>query len=229
MSEKPATVSYQLVGAHTRYSSKPPPQFQKTTKIKKLIWSTGWTARIEALLEYFSIPYKPITLNVVVNKGSALPYSPTGFVPALIVTDSQEVSGPLTITESLSIAEYLAESHPELPLWPKDARLRALARSAVAEMCSGFSELRNTYGCNFTGQYSGPVPVNEKAKKEIKRMLTLWGDSRKATVERLKKVGLEGEDEGFLFGKFGIADAFFWVVLWVSCLFTVLLETETFC
>lgn len=58
--------------------------------------------------------------------------------------------------------------------------------------------------------------MNERAKKEIARMLTVWGDSRKATVERLKKTEMESEDEGFLFGKFGIADAFFWVVLWVS-------------
>jgi glutathione S-transferase len=181
-----------------------------------LLIPPGWTARIETLFEYFSIYYKPITLNVVVNKGSALPYSPTGFVPALIVTTDDASEAPLTITDSLSIAEYLAESHPNLPLWPKDGRLRALARSAVAEMHSGFTDVRNTYGCNFLGQYSGPIPINEKARKEIERMLTIWGDARRVTAQRLKKLGKEDEDEGFLFGKFGIADAFFWVVLWVS-------------
>ncbi|PMD32924.1 glutamine amidotransferase subunit pdxT, partial [Hyaloscypha variabilis F] len=192
-----------------------------------LIVSQGWTARIETLLEYFSIPYKPIILNVVVNKGSALPYSPTGFVPALIVTDPTDPSAPLTITDSLSIAEYLAESHPNLPLWPKDAHLRALARSAVAEMHDGFRELRNVYGCNFVGQYSGPVPVSEKAKKEIARMLKIWGDARKTTVQRLKKIGDESEDEGYLFGRFGIADAFFWVVLWRFRTYNLPLDTAT--
>jgi glutathione S-transferase len=83
-------------------------------------------------------------------------------------------------------------------------------------MHSGFTDVRNTYGCNFLGQYSGPIPINEKARKEIERMLTIWGDARKVTAQRLKKLGKEDEDEGFLFGKFGIADAFFWVVLWVS-------------
>lgn len=83
-------------------------------------------------------------------------------------------------------------------------------------MHSGFAELRNTYGCNFLGQYSGSIPINEKARKEIERMLTIWGDARKVTAQRLKKLGKENEDEGFLFGRFGIADAFFWVVLWVS-------------
>ncbi|KAH8746036.1 glutamine amidotransferase subunit pdxT [Hyaloscypha finlandica] len=205
MSEQPSSITYQLIGAHTRYSS--------------------WTARIETLLEYFSIPYTPTTLNVVVNKGAALPYSPSGLVPTLVVTTLPE--SPLTITDSLSIAEYLAGSHPNLPLWPKDAHLRALARSAVAEMHAGFTEMRNTYGCNFLGHYSGPIPINEKAKKEIERMLTLWSDARKFTVERLKKVEKEDEDEGFLFGKFGIADSFFWPVLWRFRTYNLPLGTAT--
>jgi glutathione S-transferase len=83
-------------------------------------------------------------------------------------------------------------------------------------MHAGFQEVRNTYSTNFLGQYSGPVPVNDKARKEIERILTLWGECRKVTAERLKGLGKEEEDEGFLFGKFGIADAFFWPVLWVS-------------
>jgi glutathione S-transferase len=85
-------------------------------------------------------------------------------------------------------------------------------------MHSGFQELRGTYGCNFIGQYSGPVPVSETAKKQVERLLTIWSDARNATVKRLKQLGKESEDEGFLFGKFGIADASFWPVLWVCCL-----------
>ena len=95
-------------------------------------------------------------------------------------------------------------------------------------MHSGFTEMRNAYGCNFLGQYSGPIPINEKARKEIERMLTIWGDARKVTAQRLKKLGKEDEDEGFLFGRFGIADAFFWVVLWVSQL-RLEVEVGPFC
>ena len=60
--------------------------------------------------------------------------------------------------------------------------------------------------------------MNEKAKSEIERLLTVFGDSRKETVKRLKALGKGNEDEGFLFGKFGIADSFYWPVLWVSLL-----------
>jgi hypothetical protein len=45
-------------------------------------------------------------------------------------------------------------------------------------------------------------------------MLVLWGEARKTAAARLELVG--EKDEGFLFGGFGIVDAFFWPVLWVS-------------
>ena len=156
--------------------------------------------------------------------------SPSGTVPLLTVklpNDGTEFQ----VNDSLAICEFLAESHPELGLWPKDLVLRALARSVVAEMHAGFGELvcitcllclvldadlvpqRNTYHTNFIAKYTGEIPITEKGRKEIERMLVLWGDARKITAERLKLLG--EEDVGFLFGGFGIADSFFWPVLWV--------------
>lgn len=128
----------------------------------------------------------------------------------------------MTIHDSLAISEFLAEDNPSLPLWPKDLALRAHARSAAAEMHSGFSELRNTFHSNFLAKYEGPVPVNEQARKEVERALKLWSQSRTFTVERLKQLGKEDEDDGFLFGKFGIADAFYWPVLWVRAILSML-------
>jgi glutathione S-transferase len=132
--------------------------------------------------------------------------SPTGLVPLLKWQD-------IYIGESLSIAEFLAESHPEKNLWPKDKQLRALARSAAAEMHSGFSALRNTYATNFVAKYEGNIPVGEEAKREVGRVLSVWSEARKASVKRLGELG--EVDDGFLFGGFSIADAFFWPVLWV--------------
>ena len=117
------------------------------------------------------------------------------------------------INDSLSICEFLAESNPHLPLWPKDRQLRALARSAVAEMHSGFSQLR-TFDTNFIAKYTGNIPITSQGLKDIKRVLELWDTARKMTATRLKALGeVDGE---FLFGNFGIADAFFWPVLWVG-------------
>jgi glutathione S-transferase len=142
-------------------------------------------------------------------------HSKSGLVP-LLVPVSPKID--IQINESLSICEFLAESHPELPLWPKDRELRALARSAVSEMHSGFQEIRNTYHTNFIAKYTGKIPITEQGKKEIDRILFLWDQSRAKTAQKLKELG--EQDEGFLFGKFGIADAFFWPVLWVRKAFS---------
>jgi glutathione S-transferase len=140
--------------------------------------------------------------------------SPTGFVPVLKVPSLfQEIY----INDSLAICEFLAESHPENNLWPKDRLLRALARSAVAEMHSGFFVMRNTYDTNFVAKYTGKVPITEEGRRDVERVLRLWGESRLKTIKRLGELG--EKDEGFLFGGFGIADAFFWPVLWVRDFF----------
>lgn len=58
------------------------------------------------------------------------------------------------------------------------------------------------------------MPITADALAEVERVLALWGELRRKTAETLRGAG--EEDRGFLFGEFGIADAFFWPVLWVS-------------
>ena len=73
--------------------------------------------------------------------------------------------------------------------------------------------MRNTYDTNFVAKYTGKVPITEEGRRDVERVLRLWGESRLKTIKRLGELG--EKDEGFLFGGFGIADAFFWPVLWV--------------
>ncbi|KXG50836.1 uncharacterized protein PGRI_064080 [Penicillium griseofulvum] len=181
-----ATPDYHLIGLYTRYSS--------------------WTARVEAVLEYFQIPHTRQFIPLSEVPTSIL--MKIGLVPIL-----QCHSLPSTIiTDSLAICEFLAESNPTLALWPKDRQLRALARSAAAQMHSGFPVLRNNFSTNFLGKYTGNIPIPDGTDAEIARMLRIWDSARKATAERLAVLG--EVDEGFLFGGFSIADAFFWPVLW---------------
>lgn len=128
--------------------------------------------------------------------------------------ECRSLSDDVKICDSLAICEFLAESYPELHLWPRDRQLRALARSSAAQMHSGFTALRNSFPTNFLGKYTGNVPISEDAHKDIVKMLNLWDSARTATKERLAVLG--EADEGFLYGGFSIADAFFWPVLIVS-------------
>ncbi|KAI1406213.1 hypothetical protein F4819DRAFT_290033 [Hypoxylon fuscum] len=170
---------------------------------------SSWGARVALVIAYFQIPcnIKFYTLN---NPAIA---PPARFVGGLLPVLEPDVKDEdFLIADSLSICEFLAEQHPDLHLWPKDLKMRALARTAVAQMHSGFNEIRNTYQTNFFGKYTGKIPLGEAAAKEIRRMVELWNDARTVTKRRLQELG--EDDDGFLFGRFSIADAFFWPVLW---------------
>ena len=115
--------------------------------------------------------------------------SPSGKVPCLVDGDT------VVWWDSLAIAEYLAERQPAV--WPAEARARAWARSAAAEMHSGFSELRNR--CSMScGQR---VRLNEHPaalEGDVARLGALWND------------GLRRFGGPFLAGKaFTAVDAFY--------------------
>ena len=100
-----------------------------------------------------------------------------------------------SVWDSLSITEYLAERHRGV--WPEDAAARAWARSAAAEMHSGFSELRGR--CSMTCGLR--VRLNEfpaALEHDIADMGQLWND------------GLRRFGGPYLAGaSFTAADAFF--------------------
>ncbi len=124
--------------------------------------------------------------------------SPAGRVPVLL-------DGSLIIWDSLAICEYLHEKLPNAQLWPTDQAARASARSVCAEMHSGFQALRNDLSCRI---YPPSVPVpkavpGEAAQKDIARITSLFAELR-------HKFGAHSPSPGpYLFGRFGIADAFF--------------------
>lgn len=183
-----------------------------SSKHEYLPFYLGWTARVVLVLDYFQIPYTARYYNIYDPATRPSDEHLKGRLVPMLQPDANDPN--LIIQDSLAICEYLAESFPDQNLWPKDAKLRALARSAAAQMHSGFNELRNTYHTNFVAKYTGEIPLNGAAKKELTRMLDIWHDARSQTTERLSELGQK--DAGFLFGSFSIADAFFWPVLWVS-------------
>jgi len=118
-------------------------------------------------------------------------YSPTGKVPVLIV-DGQPV------WDTLAIAETVAEMFPEKRLWPEAADARRMARSACAEMHSGFQALRDAMGMNIRSRHPGKG-MTPASRRDIDRMVALWAACR-------ERFGAGGP---LLFGRFSVADAFF--------------------
>jgi glutathione S-transferase len=57
------------------------------------------------------------------------------------------------VWDSLAIGEAIAEQWPEAGTWPEAARLRRMARSACAEMHSGFPDMRRVLTCNARRRY----------------------------------------------------------------------------
>jgi glutathione S-transferase len=73
----------------------------------------------------------------------------------------------------LSITEYLAERHPEV--WPAAGSVRAWARSASAEMHSGFSVLRNACAMN-CGIRVTLESIDVPLGRDLHRLEELWAD-----------------------------------------------------
>lgn len=147
-------------------------------------WSMrAWIAMKESGLDFEEIlvPLDQPSTDAALKK-----YSPSGRVPCLI-------DGDLAIWDSLAICEYLAELSPQL--WPKNSKQRGIARSYAAEMHSGFSSIRNQLSMDLRLQMEIRHLVPDTIQ-EIQRILQLW-----------EKALANGGP--FLFGDFGIADAFY--------------------
>lgn len=155
--------------------------------------TSSWSLRPWLALKAFGIPFDEIRIKLRRPETPAeiLRYSPSGKVPAL-------KTGDLVIWDSLAIIEFLAERHPNLPIWPNSPDARAIARSVSAEMHSGFADLRRECPMDFLG--TQPFPdVSDNTRADIARVVAIWKDCR-------SRFGGAGH---FLFGDFSAADAMF--------------------
>jgi glutathione S-transferase len=100
---------------------------------------SSWSLRPWLLLTQLGIEFEEILVPFqgAVNTKEFSKFSPNGKVPCL--HHDQRI-----IWDSLAICEYLAERHPGV--WPESEEARAWARSACAEMHSGFNALRSICG-----------------------------------------------------------------------------------
>ncbi len=122
-------------------------------------------------------------------------YSAAGKVPVLKIEENGE---SVTVWDSLAICETLAERHPEARLWPSNPFVRAVARSYAAEMHSGFPDLREQLSMDFARRVPTPA-LRDATKDQIARIIGAWE----------KALAHHGDDGGFLFGNFSVADCMY--------------------
>ena len=153
---------------------------------------SSWSLRPWLLLKMAGIPFHEalIKLRQPSTLSECLRYSPTGKVPVLI-------DGALTIWDTLAIAEYVAETWPEKQLWPADRAARARSRSVVAEMHSGFADMRREMAMDCISVLPRPE-LSASAVRDVARVREIWQGCREAA-----------QGGPFLFGPFSIADAFY--------------------
>ena len=160
---------------------------------------SSWSMRPWVLMRQFGIAFDEIKLRFDFSPDSDFyrelaRHTPAAKVPVL------RVDG-FAVWDTLAIAETLAERHPDLPLWPRNALQRARARSLCAEMHAGFGALRQHFPMNIEASLPA-VGVRVMAEQpavraDLVRIESMWAQQ------------LDASGGPFLFGDFGIADAYF--------------------
>ena len=153
---------------------------------------SSWSFRPWLLMKQLGVSFREhvIQLSVASTRGETDKQGPSGKVPVLR-------DGELCVWDSLAICEYIAEL--EGNGWPKDAKVRAVARSVAAEMHSGFVNLRSQWPMNARAR-NRSTPMTPTLEADVKRIDELWTDCRRRF----------GAGKGsWLFGEFSVADAMY--------------------
>ena len=165
---------------------------------------SSWSMRPWVLLRHFGLPFQEVLHRFDSFapgsrfKQAVNALNPVGKVPVL-------VHGDLVVWDTLAIAEYAAEyaaEHcPEHALWPRDQAARARARSLCAEMHSGFGALRSACPMNIEASLpevgAQVLAAQPGVAADLARITIMW------------QAALAASGGPFLFGGFGIADAYY--------------------
>lgn len=155
---------------------------------------SSWSLRGWLMLQKFDLPFDVhmVGLYTGTMQQDMAALSPARFVPVLKTPEGDVVG------ESLAIAETLAERHPDKHLWPRHPAYRMRARWLCTEMATGFAALRGECPMQLAHVNRGFLPTRS-VLKDLERIEEIWRSARE----------ISGEREGWLFGEYSLADAFF--------------------
>ena len=152
---------------------------------------SSWSLRGWLVTKLSGEPFEEVPVMLVgrTPNPANLSFSPSGLLPCLH-------DGDVVVWDSMAIAGYFAERHPEM--WPADVAARAWARSISAEMHSGFSTLRSQMTMCIRERVD-VRPWSQALEADIARVTRIFDESRRRF----------GSGGAFLCGRFSIADCFY--------------------
>jgi glutathione S-transferase len=156
---------------------------------------SSWSLRAWLYLLLSGISFEEIRIPLFTGgwQENIARYTPAGRVPVLLDDE-------LAVWDSLAIFEYIRERHENAVSWPAADTARALARSIVAEMHSGFMAVRDELPQNIRARNSYQLSdLSGPCRLEIQRINEIWMTCRRKY----------GGDAPWLFGSLSIADIMF--------------------
>ena len=167
---------------------------------------SSWSMRPWVLMKQAGIAFEEVMVPFGADafaedsafKRTITAVNPNGLVPEL-------VDDGIVVWDTLAIAEYLAETCPEAQLWPADRAQRARARSICAEMHAGFRALRSACIMNIEAELATQGALiwrdNAEVRADVARIVAMWSELLAQNAAR--------HTDGMLFGRFGVADAYY--------------------
>jgi glutathione S-transferase len=128
---------------------------------------SSWSLRPWLLMTELGIPFEEVLVPFEQsNQANFSAFAPNAKVPCLH-------DAGIVVWDSLAIVEYLAEQHAGV--WPSERTARAWARSASAEMHSGFGALRTqcSMNCGLRLHLHG---IDAALQADLQRLDELWQD-----------------------------------------------------
>jgi len=152
---------------------------------------SSWSLRGWLLCKFAGLPFETVMTPIddAAARAELLLLSPSFLTPCLTYDG-------IKVWDTLSIAEFLHELHPEAGLLPHDRAERALCRSICGEMHSGFASLRAALPMNLKASHPG-FKVWAGAQSDIDRVAVIWREALAASAGP------------FLFGELTMADAMY--------------------
>ena len=155
---------------------------------------SSWSLRGWLMFEKFGIPFNTHMIGLY---SGTMAQDMAALAPARTVPTLRTPEGTV-VSESMAMAETLAERHPDAVMWPEDVAARATARWLCAAMAAGFSDLRGACPMQLAHVNVG-FKVSDGVRQDLERIEALWAHAR-----AVRKV--EGP---WLFGTYSLADVFY--------------------